>query len=219
MPSPFDRLMTAARSYNDSIELDADLARALNVSSQTIHNWQARGRVSKEGALEAERKFGVPASWILTGEGDHPPAKRLHSKSNALLGSKLGVPVMGEARLGDQGFYEESSFGASDGFVKYPMDDPDSFALRCKGDSMRPRIKPGQFVIVQPRMPVTLGDEVAVRTRDGRQMIKVFALKKDGLVHLASINEDHKTITLEEHEILQMHHVGGIMNASMYYPD
>ena len=62
------RLYDAARRINPEISSQADLARALNTSSQRINNWEESARgVSKEGALEAEEVFGCSAVWILTG--------------------------------------------------------------------------------------------------------------------------------------------------------
>lgn len=44
----------------------AALARALNESDQVVTNWGRRG-VSKIGALNAQRLFGVSHTWILNG--------------------------------------------------------------------------------------------------------------------------------------------------------
>jgi len=44
----------------------AALARALNESDQVVTNWGRRG-VSKAGALNAQRLFGVSSTWILNG--------------------------------------------------------------------------------------------------------------------------------------------------------
>lgn len=44
----------------------AALARALNESDQVIANWGRRG-VSKAGALNAQRLFGISSTWILNG--------------------------------------------------------------------------------------------------------------------------------------------------------
>ena len=46
----------------------SDLARSLGVSPQTVNNWEARG-ISKDGALDAQRKLGVSAVWLLHDEG------------------------------------------------------------------------------------------------------------------------------------------------------
>lgn len=44
----------------------AALARALNESDQVVTNWGRRG-VSKAGALNAQRLFGISSTWILNG--------------------------------------------------------------------------------------------------------------------------------------------------------
>ncbi len=129
------------------------------------------------------------------------------------------TPVVGEARLGDEGFFEENPYpNGSDGWVKYPGANG-TYALRCRGDSMRPRIKPGEFVVIEPRTQVVDGDEVAVQTVDGRRMIKILNRRRGGVVELTSINDDHKPITLDDDEIQHMHSVAAILKASMYYPD
>lgn len=44
----------------------AALARALNESDQVVTNWGRRG-VSKAGALNAQRLFGISHAWVLNG--------------------------------------------------------------------------------------------------------------------------------------------------------
>lgn len=66
------RLYDAAREMG-RIRGDSDqatMARLLNVAQQNVNNWESRG-LSKEGAIEAQRKLGVSAIWLLYGEG--PP--------------------------------------------------------------------------------------------------------------------------------------------------
>jgi hypothetical protein len=53
------------------------------------------------------------------------------------------------------------------GLRRYPSRDPNAYALRVKGDSMRPRIKPGEFVLVEPNTPPQPGRRGA-RAHQGR---------------------------------------------------
>lgn len=46
----------------------AELARALNTSSQRIKNWESRG-VSKAGALDAQAQLGISSTYLLEGVG------------------------------------------------------------------------------------------------------------------------------------------------------
>lgn len=57
-----ERLYEAAMKIRQ-IEKPADIARALNVSPQTLTNWEARG-MSQQGMLQAEEKIGVRANWL-----------------------------------------------------------------------------------------------------------------------------------------------------------
>ena len=135
------------------------------------------------------------------------------------IGRMQDVPVVGTAQLGDNGFWSALDYpvGFGDGMVRYPTLDANAYALRVKGDSMRPRIKPGEFVLIEPNASVSPGDEVLVQTKDGRSMVKVLDFRRGGMVQLSSVNEDHKPITFDESEIEKIHRCSGIIPASLYY--
>jgi len=130
------------------------------------------------------------------------------------------IPVVGTAQLGDGGFYEELQYpaGHGEGFLDFPSRDPNAYALRVRGDSMRPRIKPGEFVVVEPNRAPQVGDDVVVKTIDGRSMVKQLALHRDGIVELRSVNEAHAPITLEEKEIVAMHKAYGALPRDLFIP-
>lgn len=137
----------------------------------------------------------------------------------ALIAPIRGVSVVGTAQLGDDGYWTELEYpvGHGEGFVPYPMKDPNTYALRVKGDSMRPRIQPGEFVVIEPNHAVAAGDEVMVQSTDGRSMVKKLGSRRNGLLELLSVNEDHRPITLDESQVAKIHYVGGIIKASLYY--
>lgn len=62
------RLYEAAKVLK-GLNSQSEIARALNMSSQTVHNWEARG-ISKPGLLAAQAAFGCSANWLDTGEGE-----------------------------------------------------------------------------------------------------------------------------------------------------
>lgn len=49
------------------LKTQAEIARALNQSQQTVNNWEARG-ISKAGLLKAQSAIGCSATWLETGE-------------------------------------------------------------------------------------------------------------------------------------------------------
>lgn len=60
----FARETTRNLPGNQRVESFSDLGARLNVSSAVLTNWKARG-ISKEGALDAQRLWGVNALWLL----------------------------------------------------------------------------------------------------------------------------------------------------------
>jgi len=59
------RLYSAAAKIGD--DSPAKVARRLNVSAQTLNNWEARG-ISQAGSLTAQDVYGCDAVWVVTGK-------------------------------------------------------------------------------------------------------------------------------------------------------
>lgn len=129
------------------------------------------------------------------------------------------VPVLGNAQLGDGGYWTSMEYpiGAGDGFINWPTTDKDAYALKCKGDSMMPRIKNGEYVVIEPNHRFLPGDEVLVVTKDHKVMVKTYLYTRGGIVTFMSINEEHPPIKLEEEEIEKIHYVAGIAKESLRY--
>jgi SOS-response transcriptional repressor LexA len=127
------------------------------------------------------------------------------------------IPVVGTASGGEDGYYVEIAWTAQpDGFVSYPTMRSNAYAVRVKSDRMRPRIKPGEYVIVEPDVPCRPGDEVIVRTKAGRVMITVLHATRKGFVEVLALNDDQRPITLDLKDIESMHHVAGIAKDVLY---
>lgn len=187
----------------------ADMARAIERDDAYVWQLLNDGSFGERIAGYIEERLGLDPHTLERGPNAGTPDEIFP-----------GTPVVGTAQLGDDGFWHELQYpvGAGEGYVRYPARDPNTYALRLKGDSMRPRIKPGEFVVLEPNRAVHTGDEVMVQTTDGRSMVKQLGARREGLVELLSINEqDHRPITLDEREIEKMHYVGGILKASLYY--
>lgn len=203
------------RRYEGS---QAALAREIGKNPTTVSRWFSDGNrknIGEQVAREIETALGLPRYFL---DGAEPTELREPDAPPYISTRSSQVPVVGTAQLGDSGYWDELQHppGQGDGFIEYPTRDRNAYALRVKGDSMRPRIRPGEFVIVEPNSVPEPGDEVLVRTRDGRSMVKLFSSRRNGLVELRSVNEDHPPITLEERDIELMHYVGGIAKDGLY---
>lgn len=130
------------------------------------------------------------------------------------------VPVLGNAQLGNGGFWTEMEYpvGTGDGYIRWPSYDKDVYALKCIGDSMVPRIKEGEFVIIEPNHAYHPGDEVLVVTESGDVMVKTFLFERDGYYHLLPVNEDHAPIRVRSVNVTKIQYVAGIAKPSLWRP-
>jgi len=126
----------------------------------------------------------------------------------ALLAGRAGasgraIPIVGMARAGADGFFDENGFPIGAGeTVHFPdLGEDRVYALEIAGDSMEPMYRAGDVVIVQPGAAVRRGDRVVVRTRAGEVMAKVLGRKNDQMIEFISLNPSHKPRELAASEI------------------
>jgi phage repressor protein C with HTH and peptisase S24 domain len=224
----FARLIDVLREKNIE-ESDFYNGLGLEYPTQTWNNWKSRGLPHKEIPRLAE-KAGLNHEWLAQGTG--PKYKNI-GRITGTLESVSGVmdtqfnnanfkirhaPIVGKAQLGDNGYWCDMEYpnGYGDGYIKFPTDDEEVYALRCVGDSMRPRVKNGEFVIIEPNTPCQPGDEVLVKSKDGRVMVKIFLYEREGYFSFQSVNENHPSFSLPTEEIAAMHHVAAIVKSSRW---
>jgi phage repressor protein C with HTH and peptisase S24 domain len=130
------------------------------------------------------------------------------------------VPVVGAAKLGENGWYEEVSSipGAGDGHVEVFTKDPNAYALVVRGDSMHPAIRDGWLVVVEPNGAPAAGEYVLVKLRDGRSMVKELLYQRRDSIAVISVNGNQR-ITLAADEVESLQAVGPIVPPSKWRPD
>lgn len=116
----------------------------------------------------------------------------------ALLAGRAGgagraIPIVGMARAGADGFFDEQGFPVGAGeTVRFPdLGEERVYALEIAGDSMEPVFRAGDIVIAQPGAAVRRGDRVVVRTRAGEVMAKVLGRRNEQMIELISLNPAH----------------------------
>lgn len=127
------------------------------------------------------------------------------------------VPIRGYAQLGADHHWVDLEYpiGQGDGYIWWPSRDPAAYALRCQGDSMKPRIKHNEYAILEPGNTINNGDEVLVVTDKDEVMVKIYAYEQGGRVTLLSVNESHEAINLYRENIKKMHYLAGIAKESL----
>jgi phage repressor protein C with HTH and peptisase S24 domain len=134
----------------------------------------------------------------------------------ALIGPNAGAthgrsyPVIGLAKAGKSGFFDDAGYPAGTGWseIEGPdVGDESAYALQIKGNSMRPAFRPGDMVIVSPAAAVRRGDRVIVKTIDGEVMAKEIVRLTKKQLELRSVNSDHPDPVVATQDIAWMHRI------------
>lgn len=128
---------------------------------------------------------------------------------NATLNRGRPVPVVGQVQGGDDGFLEEYGHpvGHGDGEEMYFGRDPNTYALRVRGDSMADRIMSGDRIIVEPNTTPTGGDIAVVILKDGRKTVKKFLYVRGDELYLEPFNKAHDPMVISMDLVDEMHKV------------
>jgi phage repressor protein C with HTH and peptisase S24 domain len=128
---------------------------------------------------------------LLTGRKGQPPRRKQ-------------IPLLGFARAGKGGYFDDSGFPAGNGWEEIDVPgvtDNTAYALEITGDSMLPVYREGDTIIVSPNATLRKGDRVVVRTGDGQVMAKIMQRQTAKTLELASFNKDHDTKTLDMKDV------------------
>jgi phage repressor protein C with HTH and peptisase S24 domain len=130
-------------------------------------------------------------SDLLSGRKGQPPKLRQ-------------IPLLGLARAGKGGYFDDSGFPQGNGWdeIDVPgVTDTSAYALEIAGDSMMPVYREGDTIIVSPNATIRKGDRVVVKTTDGQVMAKIMQRQTSRTLELASFNKDHATRTIEMKDV------------------
>ncbi len=197
----------------------AQVSKMFRVSTEAVRKWLAGESIPDTKRIpELAKALGVRAEWLLAGVGAmiEGEMQKHELVEHQLSGRSRHVPVVGMARMGAEGYYEEMGYpvGHGDGFVDVPTTDPDAYALEVKGDSMMPALRPGWLVVIEPNQAPIVGEFVMVKTKAGQVMVKELTFDRDDEVTLSSINETHGRITLDKVDIEKIHPVAYMLPPS-----
>lgn len=97
------------------------------------------------------------------------------------------------------------------GGLSYNSEDPKAFAAIINDDSLRPRIRLGEFIVCEPSREVQPGDDVLVVLKKGQRLIKELLWQRDSVVSLGSINNEVHPVTISVSDIETMHYIAAIV--------
>jgi phage repressor protein C with HTH and peptisase S24 domain len=207
------------KALDESGISQAEIARRLDVTPQAVNGWIRTGTISKKKLAQLARETGSNLEGLMLGRQELRTTAEEETAEYGAPPKRLnGVPIVGHAIAtpNADGFFEDVfTSGASDEYAFWKSRDPDAYALRVKGDSMQPRIRPGEVIVVEPNAPLVQGKDVLVRTKDGRKMVKQLLFQRANEVTLGSINQSHPQITLSLDDIESLHFVAGVAHSTL----
>lgn len=115
------------------------------------------------------------------------------------------IPVIGLARAGGGGYFDDAGFPTGAGWEEIvcpDIDDPDAYGLEITGDSMEPVFRAGAIVIVSPGSGIRRGDRVVVKTRDGEVMAKELVRRTARRIELKSVNKARRDPVLAAKDVI-----------------
>lgn len=229
MAGIWDKVESELRRRGESFP-QAWVAAKLNVSAQAVTNWKARG-IPKGRYMDLAQALGwsveqLTSDGLPTKGGSIIPLAPVLGTSEPTLTyagpqrSQSKVPVVGTAKLGEDGYYTELEHpvGHGDGYVEAYSSDANAYALKVKGDSMHPTIRHGQFVIIEPNGQCVPGENVLIALHDGRKLVKELVTERPDSITVMSVNGGNR-LTFDRVQVVFMHPVAGVMSASKWRPE
>lgn len=218
-----ERLYQAAKELR-GIATQAELARALNQSSQTVKNWEARG-ISKAGLVKAQADIGVSVTWLETGSGPMAvggkPQLSLVSSDSPFVNSTEAVAGVMPVRVGDEpdtvqiprvklrlraglSTFDTEPDMNGDGHEEIPrsvlvalqLDPRNLLAMRVRGTSMEPMLFEDDVVVIDKTDRRPINREVYAVNFEGEACIKQL-LFRGGQWYLNSLHPDHGPVGIK----------------------
>ena len=177
------------------------LARKSGLRQTIISKLETGSMHSTTAMVSLAKALQCSVVWLDSGKGD-PWALEADIRETHLI----EVPVVGVVDLEDitQSFAEiktNTRTNTPDTYIQYISKDMSAYAIQCTSDGMSPRIKQGEYIVIEPNHEVTNGDEVLVKNKQGHVMVKQYAYKRDRKYFLSSINENSAPFAVTEDKI------------------
>lgn len=158
----------------------ADVSAALHITPSTMSDWCLGKKYPRVDAMQRLADYLQVPIAALT-DGDAPDPFAVPGVERA---SFYRVPILGAIACGTPILAEENLDGEASVEAGVRCD----FALRCKGDSMSPRLIEGDLVFIR-RQPDVDDGQIAAVLIDGEATLKhVYHLPHRGGVQLVSDN-------------------------------
>ncbi len=190
------------------------IAKALSATSTSLESFMSLVAGEKSNAIASSAKpafsFADRVEAGFTGNYRNDDTNLLSLSedggSNFMANGQNspGIPLIGFAKAGARGYFDNGGFPAGQGWdmVEFPKPGVDGvYALEVSGDGMLPLYREGDILVVLPATQTKTGDRVVLKTRSGEVMAKILGHQDRKHVELQSLDSEHKTRSFQMSEI------------------
>lgn len=187
-----------------------DLSQAIKgVSNVAVSQWESNTtKPNAENILDLSAVLQCDIAWLLRGEGKTEPISNVQFVQ---VKKSFYYPLFSTVKAGS--FTEINLLNHIDGDSQFDMISSqinageNAFFLLIDGDSMFPRFKEGDMVLIDPNIEPKPGKFVAAIDHEGKATFKQYkqlgSLDEYGRPHfnLVPLNDSHATISSLDHNI------------------
>ncbi len=185
-----------------------ELARVAGVSKASVNAW-VKGKaltVDYENARRIQSRTRFSADWISKGRGDpwiseQPQPYGTHTirfvQATRQPMSALPESIWMESRFFDQAAGLHAAVATTDARA---------FITRVDDAALAPRYQVGEYALIEPSVAPDIEDDVLVRLRDGRVLLRRLLSRRGG-VRLGSWRAGDAPLLLEESDIEWIYYV------------
>lgn len=164
------------------------IAKSLGVTKSAVYNWEQGIRTPDADTLKRLAVLLGCTVSELVGE---------NAESSA-----VSIPILGDVSAGYPMFAEENIIGYED-ISASMVTQGEYFALRINGDSMLPRMRKGDIVIVRRQSYIEDGQVAVVLVNGDSATVKVVHQRDDGLL-LSPTNPDFPPLFYSAKSVQQL---------------
>lgn len=123
------------------------------------------------------------------------------------------IPLVGQIRCDAEGAIEDLPLppAQEQSRLEYWSRDPQAYGLRVKGDSLHPRYRAGEYLVVTPSVEATPGCDVIVQFSHGGKFLKLLNWVRGDEIQLLSVNDGKGPSTLSRDEVQSIRRVAGAL--------
>ena len=197
------------------------LAQKLQVDQTAVSYWeQGKTNPDMERQIALADLFSVSVDYLWGREArSSSPAEGWLSKRAVPAepgNGEVMVPILGSVRAGTGGLAEQQIIGYEPAPARYLSGGQRCFWLEVEGDSMQPRIEPGDMILVQARPSIDSGDLAVVTVDDDEGVVKKVFYGRDW-IELRSFNPYYPPRRFEGEDVGRIRVMGKVVKSERRY--